>query len=114
MAPDGHLWFHPASPLWCSDFSCQSVQLQGFFLHEMTHVWQSQQGIFLPFARHPFCRYAYAIRPGQPFHRYGIEQQAEIIRHAFLLRQGASVPGAPDVSVYEGLLPFKGTSVTPA
>ena len=38
---------------------------------------------------------------------YGIEQQAEIVRHAFLLKRGAPVKGAPDRGVYEALLPFR-------
>src|SRR3546814_4747928 len=53
MAPDGSIWFHPRSPLWCGDFSCQGVELQGLFIHEMTHVWQHQKGVCLPRARHP-------------------------------------------------------------
>jgi hypothetical protein len=51
--------------------------------------------------RHPFCRYGYALEPGKPFDRYGIEQQAEIVKHAFLARNGAR----PDRSLEE-LLPF--------
>ena len=38
--------------------------------------------------------------------RYGIEQQAEIVRHAFLLRAGVAVAGAPDLATYETILPF--------
>ncbi len=106
MAPDGHLWLHPQSNLYCDDFCGQTLDRQGLFIHEMTHVWQHQQGIFLPLARHPFCRYGYAIRPGQPFRRYGLEQQAEIVRHAFLLRHGRTVPGAPPLATYDTLLPF--------
>lgn len=34
--------------------------------------------------RHPFCRYGYSLSPGKPFARYGIEQQAEIVRRAFI------------------------------
>ena len=45
--------------------------------------------------RHPFCRYGYAIIPGKPFARYGIEQQAEIVKHAFYLRHGRAVDGKP-------------------
>ncbi len=56
--------------------------------------------------RHPFCRYDYALKPGWSLSRYGLEQQAEIVRHAFLLRQGASVPGVSDASVYEALVVF--------
>jgi hypothetical protein len=45
--------------------------------------------------RHPFCRYAYALRPGKPFARYGIEQQAEIVRHRFLADRDYPVPILP-------------------
>jgi hypothetical protein len=106
MAPDGHIWFHPKGRLWCEDFCHQPLDVQGLFIHEMTHVWQHQKGIYLPLARHPFCRYSYSLKPGWPLKRYGIEQQAEIVRHAFLLREGATVPGAPPLAQYEGLLPF--------
>lgn len=108
MAPDGDLWFHPASGLFCADFCAGPLHLQGHFIHEMTHVWQAQRGgkWFLPLMRHPFCRYIYDIVPGKPFHRYGLEQQAEIVRHAFLLRRGVAVQGKPELSVYEALLPF--------
>ncbi|MGL5839205.1 MAG: vgr related protein [Sphingorhabdus sp.] len=106
MAPDGHLWFHPDSDLFCDDFCDRDLNLQGLFLHELTHVWQHQQGIFLPLKRHPFCRYDYSLKPGWKLDRYGLEQQAEIIRHIFLLKSGARVAGAPPLSQYEGVLPF--------
>ena len=108
MAPDGNLWFHPGSGLFCPDFCNAPLHLQGHFIHEMTHVWQAQKGgkWYLPLMRHPFCRYGYDIVPGRPFHRYGLEQQAEIVRHSFLLKQGARVEGKPPLAVYEALLPF--------
>jgi hypothetical protein len=106
MAPTGALHFHPRGSRYRDDFATGSMCDQGLFIHEMTHVWQHQKGIILPLARHPFCRYDYAIRPGLPLHRYGIEQQAEIVRHTFLLRCGCSVAGAPDLARYESILPF--------
>jgi hypothetical protein len=108
MAPCGHIHFHPAGHTWNDDFSTSDLTSQGLFVHEMTHVWQTQTRgrWFLPTQRHPFCRYDYAIRPGQGLKTYGIEQQAEIVRHAFLLRRGARVIGAPERAVYEGILPF--------
>lgn len=109
MAPDGHLWFHPQGDLFCDDFCAAPGQMQGLFIHEMTHVWQAQSKgrWYLPLMRHPFCRYAYDIEPGKPFERYGIEQQAEIVRHAFMLRRGQGVAGKPPLAVYEALLPFE-------
>jgi hypothetical protein len=75
-------------------------------LHEMAHVWQHQSGINLLLRRHPFCRYSYKLRKDAPLSAYNIEQQAEIIRHIFLLRRGADVPGAPPLADLEALLPF--------
>ena len=108
MAPDGHLWFPPQGGLFCADFCDSPLPIQAHFVHEMTHVWQAQRSgkWWLPLMRHPFCHYDYAVVPGKPFAHYGIEQQAEIVRHAFLLRQGVAVAGKPGLDVYEALLPF--------
>lgn len=108
MAPNGHLWFHPKSDLFCEDFCDRELSLQGLFIHELVHVWQHQKGIFLPLRRHPFCRYDYSLKPGWKLHQYGLEQQAEIVRHIFLLRQDAKIGGAPPLSQYDGILPFQG------
>ena len=104
MAPMGHIWFHPAAGGWSGDFSTAALGAQGFFIHELTHVWQAQKWgrLFLPLMRHPFCRYSYRLVPGKPFGRYGIEQQAEIVRHRFLADRGATVPIIPP----HELLPF--------
>jgi hypothetical protein len=48
------------------------------------------------------------LKPGWPLSRYGIEQQAEIVRHYFLLREGMVIAGALGVKAYRGVLPFKG------
>ena len=106
MAPTGHIHFHPESCRYCADFGSADRDAQGLFLHEMTHVWQHQRGIFLPLRRFPFSPYRYRITPGKPFARYGIEQQAEIVRHAFLMRLGRQLEGKPPRAVYEALLPF--------
>jgi hypothetical protein len=106
MAPNGALWFHPKGGLYCDDFCARDINAQGLFIHEMVHVWQHQQGIFLPLARHPFCRYDYSIKPGWPLNRYGIEQQAEIVRHYFMLKNGYPLAGAPGIDVYAGIMPF--------
>lgn len=113
MAPNGHLYFHPKGQTYCDDFSAQPLAQQGFFIHELTHVWQTQtRGRWhLILHRHPFCRYTYAIKPGEPLEAYGIEQQAEIVKHAFWLRQGAKIPGVSDKSAYEMLVNFEGATL---
>ena len=107
MAPLGCIHFHPKGTLWRDDFATAALGDQGLFIHEMTHVWQHQRGVYLPLARHPFCRYGYSLEPGRSFNRYGIEQQAEIVRHAFLLRRGATVAAAPALAQYDSLIPFR-------
>ena len=106
MAPMGNIYFHPDGGGWSEDFSKESLGAQGFFIHEMTHVWQAQKGgrFYLPLARHPFCKYHYDFVPGRPFSRYGLEQQAEIVRHIFMAGNGAET-ACPPLSI----LPFEGT-----
>jgi hypothetical protein len=106
MAPLGTIHFSPRGDLYRDDFAAAPLGLQGLFVHELAHVWQYQSGLFLPLRRHPFCRYRYEYDSGRPFARYGIEQQAEIVRHAFLLGAGMALPGKPPLEVYRALLPF--------
>ena len=104
MAPMGNIYFHPDGGVWSDDFSKEPLGRQGFFIHEMTHVWQTQRGgrFYLPLMRHPFCQYSYRLKPGKPFGRYGLEQQAEIVAHVFLAERGARQPVCPP----RALLPF--------
>jgi hypothetical protein len=108
MAPCGHIHFHPADTNWREDFSQAEWSLQGLFIHEMTHVWQAHRSgrLYLPLMRHPFCRYAYTYREGRPFLRYGLEQQAELVRHAFLQRRGIRPLKAAGLEQIEPILPF--------
>jgi hypothetical protein len=104
MAPSGAIYFHPHGDLWSGDFAREPLGRQGLFIHEMTHVWQAQTRgrFYLPLMRHPFCRYGYRIEDGRPFERYGLEQQAEIVRHRFLADRGHAAAAAPPAE----LLPF--------
>ena len=106
MAPCGHIHFHPGGNAYADDFACTDVAARGLFVHELTHVWQSQRfgRWWLPLRRHPFCRYDYELRPDWPLLRYGIEQQAEIVRHAYLSRIGAGIPGQHSPEILERLL----------
>jgi hypothetical protein len=107
MAPDGHLWFHPNDRGWHDDFSTSATWSQRHFIHEMTHVWQHQQGIDLRLKRPPFARYRYLpLTPAKPFHRYGLEQQAEITADAFCLARGLHLGNRPPLDTYTALIPF--------
>jgi hypothetical protein len=110
MAPRGHLHFHPFGEAYCDDFSTVSPFRAGLLIHELTHVWQTQRRgeWYLLLHRHPLCRYDYSLKPGWGLDRYGIEQQAEIVRHAFLLRQGIKLAGVSDRAAYDLLVNFPG------
>lgn len=110
MAPCGHVHFHPHSESYCEDFSQADLTRQGLLIHELTHVWQVQTkgDWYLLTHRMPWARYDYSLKPGWLLERYGIEQQAEIVRHAFMLRRGARLAGVADKSAYDLLVRFPG------
>jgi len=106
MSPRGRIHFHPHGTAYRDDFSHADLGTQGLFIHEMAHVWQHQSGIFLPLKRVPWARYDYSVKPGWPLRKYGLEQQAEIVRHAFLIGRGGAFAGAPPLSQLQTILPF--------
>ncbi len=81
-----------------TDFAALDVPLrtQGVFVHELTHVWQAQQGISLLLAKlragDSARSYAYDLAGGPAFSDLNIEQQAMVVEHAFLASRGASTP----------------------
>ena len=109
MAPTGNIHFHPKSENYRDDFAAAPLSLQGLFIHEMTHVLQSQQRgrFYLPLMRHPFCRYRYDLRDGQRFEAYGLEQQAEIMRHIFLAARGFHAVDPVKLAALEEKLTFR-------
>jgi len=110
MAPRGHLHFHPQGSSYCDDFARESVIRQGLLVHELTHVWQTQTrgDWYLVTHRMPWARYDYSLKPGWSLERYGIEQQAEIVKHAFWLRNGVKLAGVADAAAYDLLVRFDG------
>ena len=100
--------FHGGWPAPC-DFARASIASQGLFIHELTHVMQAQAGVLLPLAKLSAlgrAAYRYEIEPGRPFSAYGLEQQAEIVRHAFLLARGwrdATMPPAAMLQDYRAM-----------
>lgn len=85
VSPNGHIYFHPAD--WIEDFSIASISKQGWLIHELTHVWQLQQGLNVVRGALFNRRYEYVLQPGQSFFEYGIEQQARMVQNYFIRRQ---------------------------
>ena len=82
-----------------ADFAAAPLRLQATFIHELAHVWQAQNGVFLPLAKlragDSAAAYAYDLVAGPPFAALNIEQQASVVEHAFLASRGATTPFAP-------------------
>lgn len=84
MSPDGNIYW----PGECGNLAvCGGQKVADYFIHEMTHVMQVQQGqnvLLSGFFLHAlriitFGFYnPYSYTPGQPFNSYNIEQQAVI------------------------------------
>ena len=85
VSPNGNIYFHPAD--WVNDFSVTSVSKQSWLIHELTHVWQLQQGLNVVRGALIDRRYDYVLIAGKSFFHYGIEQQARMVQDYFIRRQ---------------------------
>lgn len=86
------------------DFAQSSVDEQGWFVHELTHVWQAAHGVVLAGAKLGALgkgAYAYKPKPAATLKHYNIERQAEIARHLYIARAGQSEPGQPPLGWLE-------------
>ncbi|MDO4222793.1 MAG: type IV secretion protein Rhs [Acinetobacter sp.] len=99
LSVGGHVYFHPQDV--CDDFSQQSLELQAWFIHELVHVWQAQQGMAVLWRALFNRRYRYHLQVGKSFYDYGIEQQAQIVQDYFLKKQRGQACQA-----YQHCIPF--------
>ena len=85
----------PARAAW-GDFGQAPLATQAVFVHELTHVWQAQNGISLLLSKIKAgdgeAAYAYALTGDTDFGRLNIEQQAMVVQHAFVTARGGSAP----------------------
>lgn len=106
MAPRGAIHFHPRARGYRACFADAELAAQAWLVHELVHVWQHQQRRNVILGRLANPRYRYRLAPGKAFADYGIEQQAQIVTHAFILRHGGAVADAPPLALLEALIPF--------
>jgi type VI secretion system secreted protein VgrG len=138
MTPNGNMYYHPQSPDYRPDFSTldnsvDAQNLQILFIHEMTHVWQYQQGRNVLFfaglvqIRHQPSRilkeklgillydgYAYTLKPNTRLEDYNLEQQGDIVADWFALTNKLNVAtgsckNKPPAKAgdYDKIVPFK-------
>ena len=105
FVPSAGLVVWPAASA-LADFSTAPLWLRSVLVHELVHVWQAQQGVFLPFAKlragDGRAAYAYDLADGRPFSQLNIEQQAMVVQHAYLAAGGGASPY--DSKAYAGIL----------
>jgi hypothetical protein len=80
------------------DFAEAPLDEQGWFVHELMHVWQAAHGVALAVAKLGALgklAYAYEPKPKAKLKHYNIERQAEIARHLFLARGGSQAQIPP-------------------
>ena len=85
VSPNGNIYFHPED--WIADFSNATLSKQSWLIHELTHVWQLQQGLKVIRGALVDRRYDYDLELGKPFFKYGIEQQARMVQDCFVRYQ---------------------------
>lgn len=84
VSPNGHIYFNSAD--WLADFSTASIGKQSWLIHELTHVWQLQNGLKVIRGALINRRYNYVLQTGKSFFAYGIEQQARMVQDYFIQR----------------------------
>ena len=98
------------------DFARASLRLQGVLVHELTHVWQAQQGVNLLLGKlkagDSAAAYAYAADGDCRWDGLNIEQQAMVMEHRFHLARGGAAPG--DAAFYAAVCPFDAGKTEPA
>ncbi len=99
VSPNGNIYFNPNDYL--SDFSSASLSHQSWLIHELTHVWQLQQGLKVVRGALINRRYQYELIQGKPFLSYGIEQQARMVQDYFIRKKRGQ-----DCQAFISCIPF--------
>lgn len=85
VSPNGNIYFNQND--WIDDFSQENLWLRAWLIHELTHIWQIQQGIKV-FRKALFNRkYSYVLKEGKSFFSYGVEQQARMVEDYYKQRE---------------------------
>lgn len=91
-----------------ADISAAALKLQALLVHELTHVWQAQQGVNLLTGKiragdRP-ASYEYPVGVDCDWGGLNIEQQAMVVEHRFRLTRGQPVPA--DTAFYDRVCPI--------
>ncbi len=121
MTPNGNLYMDDS---YSADYAQENSRSRGLFIHEMTHVWQFQNGILYPVIaatklqlKHKFnydAAYSFHLDETKDLAQYGMEQQASIVQEYFLAKHEGVVSksgrctnscgGSEKIRLYEKVL----------
>lgn len=90
------------------DIAAAPLPLQAMLIHELTHVWQAQQGVNLLTGKiragdRP-SSYEYPVGVDCAWGALNIEQQAMVVEHRFRLSRGQQTPA--DRGFYDRICPI--------
>lgn len=90
------------------DIARAPLRLQATFIHELTHVWQAQQGVNLLTGKlragDKPSSYEYPVGMDCDWGDLNIEQQAMVVEHRFQLTRGQRTPA--DQAFYDRVCPI--------
>ncbi|WP_313667168.1 hypothetical protein [Atlantibacter sp.] len=89
VTPNGEIYFMPR--YYSADHSHDSPEMQHWFIHEMTHVWQYQLGLNVRLRGSVSwaVSYHYSLPNYKIFSDYSMEEQASIVAdYFFLIKHG--------------------------
>lgn len=99
------VWPHATLP---PDIAVAPLRLQAMLIHELTHVWQAQQGVDLLTGKlkagDRIESYEYPVGMDCTWEGLNIEQQAMVVEHRFRLSRGQKVPA--DRAFYDRVCPI--------
>ena len=99
VSPNGNVYFHPDD--WIEDFAKAGLGKRSWLIHELTHVWQLQQGVKVVRGAIINRRYDYVFEQGKSFFAYGIEQQARMVQDYYIRREQGK-----DCTAWQTCIPF--------
>ena len=104
----GRTWIVWPRPTLIEDLSEATLKFQAMLVHELTHVWQAQQGVNLLTGKlragDSIASYEYPVGVDCDWGRLNIEQQAMVVEHRFRLSRGGRVPA--DKDFYDRVCPL--------
>lgn len=90
------------------DIAATPLRLQAMLIHELTHVWQAQQGVNLLTGKiragDKPSSYEYPVGMDCDWGGLNIEQQAMVVEHRFRLARGQPAPA--DLAFYDRVCPI--------